>query len=237
MRVRPVVLLAEKRAGPETPKHQPIAFVSLSGKPPDNLPHDPCKLLDGTSPQAEGTILSSGELNPEVKWTPFLYAPKVYKTLREHPGLTPLGTLARVRLGLQTLPRCSTSCRSLPKNVGNSNVRWLMPLLLSPKDFDTACLSSDRSARHYVLACNATKELLTGTRALRYVEYWENQVLTPRGQAQPVIGVQTCRVWPKRAAPLGITCRIILRAAVRRRFCCRAGCIGACGWYGIRPGG
>ena len=190
VRVRPVVLLAEKRAGPETPKHQPIAFVSLSGKPPDNLPHDPCKLLDGTSPQAEGTILSSGELNPEVKWTPFLYAPKVYKTLREHPGLTPLGTLARVRLGLQTFAKMFYVVPLATQKRWQLERRWLMPLLLSPKDFDTACLSSDLSARHYVLACNATKELLTGTRALRYVEYWENQVLTPRGQAQPVIGVQ-----------------------------------------------
>ena len=190
VRVRPVVLLAEKRAGPETPKHQHIAFVSLSGRPPDNLPYDPCKLLDGTSPQAEGTILSSDELNPEVKWTPFLYAPRVYKTLREHPGLTPLGTLARVRLGLQTFAKMFYVVPLATQKRWQLERRWLMPLLLSPKDFDTACLSSDLSARHYVLACNATKERLTGTRALRYVEYWENQVLTPRGQAQPVIGVQ-----------------------------------------------
>ena len=190
VRVRPVVLLAEKRAGPETPKHQHIAFVSLSGRPPDNLPYDPCKLLDGTSPQAEGTILSSDELNPEVKWTPFLYAPRVYKTLREHPGLTPLGTLARVRLGLQTFAKIFYVVPLATQKRWQLERRWLMPLLLSPKDFDTACLSSDLSARHYVLACNATKERLTGTRALRYVEYWENQVLTPRGQAQPVIGVQ-----------------------------------------------
>ena len=190
VRVRPVVLLAEKRAGPETPKHQHIAFVSLSGRPPDNLPYDPCKLLDGTSPQAEGTILSSDELNPEVKWTPFLYAPRVYKTLREHPGLTPLGTLARVRLGLQTFAKMFYVVPLATQKRWQLERRWLMPLLLSPKDFDTACLSSDLSARHYVLACNATKERLTGTRVLRYVEYWENQVLTPRGQAQPVIGVQ-----------------------------------------------
>ena len=190
VRVRPVVLLAEKRAGPETPKYQHIAFVSLSGRPPDNLPHDPCKLLDGTLPQAGGTILSSDELNPEVKWTPFLYAPRVYKTLREHPGLTPLGTLARVRLGLQTFAKMFYVVPLATQKRWQLERRWLMPLLLSPKDFDTACLSSDLSARHYVLACNATKERLTGTRALRYVEYWENQVLTPRGQAQPVIGVQ-----------------------------------------------
>ena len=190
VRVRPVVLLAEKRAGPEALKHQPIAFVSFNGTPPTNLPHDPCELLDGTSPQAEGTIMSPDELNPAVKWTPFLYAPRVYKTLQEHPSLTPLSTLARVRLGLQTFAKMFYVVPLATQKRWQLERRWLMPLLLSPKDFDTACLSSDLSARHYVLACNAAKERLTGTRVLRYIEYWENQVLTPRGQAQPVIGVQ-----------------------------------------------
>jgi hypothetical protein len=190
VRVRPVLLLAEKRAEPEAPKHQQIAFVALNGTPPTNLPHDPCELLDGTSPQADGTILSLDELNPEVKWTPFLYAPRVYKTLREHPGLTPLSALAQVRLGLQTFAKMFYVVPLATQKRWQLERRWLMPLLLSPKDFDTACLSSDLSARHYVLACNAAKEGLTGTRVLRYIEYWENQVLTPRGQAQPVIGVQ-----------------------------------------------
>ena len=190
VRVRPVVLLAEKRAEPETPKHQQTAFVSFNGTPPANLPHDPCKLLDGTSPQADGTVLSLDELNPEVKWTPFLYAPRVYKTLQEHPGLTPLSTLGRVRLGLQTFAKMFYVVPLPAQKRWQLERRWLMPLLLSPKDFDTACLSSDLSARYYVLACDAAKQRLTGTRVLRYIEYWENQVLTPRGQAQPVIGVQ-----------------------------------------------
>ena len=190
VRVRPVVLLAEKRAEPEAPKRQQIAFVSFNGTPPPNLPHDPCELLDGTSAQADGTILSSDELNPEVKWTPFLYAPGVYKTLREHPSLTPLSALAQVRLGLQTFAKMFYVVPLATQKRWQLERRWLMPLLLSPKDLDTACLSSDLSARHYVLACNAAKERLTGTRVLRYIEYWENQVLTSRGQAQPVIGVQ-----------------------------------------------
>ena len=190
VRMRPVLLLAEKRAEREAPKHQRTAFVSFDGTSPTNLPHDPCELLDGTSPLADGTILPSDELNPEVKWTPFLYAPRVYKTLQEHPGLTPLSALAQVRLGLQTFAKMFYVVPLAIQKRWQLERRWLMPLLLSPKDFDTACLSSDLSARYYVLACNTTRERLTGTRALRYIEYWENQVLTPRGQAQPVIGVQ-----------------------------------------------
>ena len=190
VRVRPVLLLAEKRAEPEAPKDPRIAFFSFNGPLPGNLPHDPCELLDGTSPQADGTILSPEELNPDVKWTPFLYAPSVYKTLQQHPGLTPLRAMAQVRLGLQTFAKMFYVVSLATQKRWQLERRWLMPLLLSPKDFDTAWLNSDLSARYYVLACNAARERLTGTRVLRYIEYWENQVLTPRGQGQPAIGVQ-----------------------------------------------
>lgn len=190
VRVRPVVILAEKRTGPEAAKHQQIAFVSFNGPPPANLPHDPCELLDGTSPHTDGTILSPEELNPEAKWTPFLYAPRVFKTLQEHPGLTPLSALAQVRLGLQTFAKMFYVVSLAAQKRWQLERRWLMPLLLSPKDFDIVWLNSDLSARYYVLACNAAKDSLTGTRVLRYIEYWENQVVTPRGQVQPAIGVQ-----------------------------------------------
>jgi len=190
VRVRPVVLLAEKRTGPEAGKHRPAAFVFFNGRLPDKLPHDPCRLLAGASPTADGTTVPLGELKPEAKWTPLLYAPGVYKALREHPALAPLGSLAQVRLGLQTFAKMFYVVPLATQKRWQIERRWLMPLLLSPRDFDAPCLSPDLSARHYVLACNAAKEQLAGTRVLRYIEYWENQVLTPRGLAQPVVGVQ-----------------------------------------------
>ena len=189
VRVRPVLLLAEKRPLPEAGKHRPVAFVFFNGRLPDNLPHDLCRLLAGASPPDDGTTVPLGELKPEAKWTPLLYAPSVYKALREHPGLTPLGSLAQVRLGLQTFAKMFYVVPLAAQQRWQIERRWLMPLLLSPRDFDTPCLSPDLSARHYVLACNSAKEQLAGTRVLRYIEYWENQVLTPRGLAQPVIGV------------------------------------------------
>ena len=190
VRVRPVVLLAEKRVETEIRNRQPVAFVSFNGQLPGSLPHDPGRLLASGSPQTDGAIVPLDDLKPEAKWTPLLYAPEVYRTLREHTGMTPLSSLAQVRLGLQTFAKMFYVVPLAVQQRWQLERRWLMPLLLSPKDLDTLCLSSDLSARHYVLACDAAKERLAGTRALRYVEYWENQVLTPRGQTQPVIGVQ-----------------------------------------------
>lgn len=202
VRVRPVLLLAEKRAEPEAGKHRPVAFVFFNGRPPDSLPHDPSRLLAGASPTAGGTTVPLGELKPEAKWTPLLYAPGVYKALREHPGLTPLGSLAQACLGLQTFAKMFYVVPLAAQKRWQIERRWLMPLLLSPRGFDTPCLSPDLSARHYVLACNAAKEQLAGTRVLRYIEYWENQVLTPRGLAPPVIGVQNLpRVGRTRRTP------------------------------------
>ena len=190
VRVRSVVLLAEKRSKTETGYRQPVAFVTFNCQLPGSLPHDPCRLLARGSPQTDGTIVPLDELKPEAKWTRLLYAPEVYKTLREHTGLTPLGSLAQVRLGLQTFAKMFYVVPLAVQQRWQLERRWLLPLLLSPKDFNTPCLTSDLSARHYVLACDAAKGRLAGTRALRYIEYWENQVLTPRGQTQPVIGVQ-----------------------------------------------
>ena len=68
--------------------------------------------------------------------------------------------------------------------------RWFMPLLMSPRQLDTPCVSYESSPRHYVLACREGKVQLSGTQLLRYIEYWENQVLAPRGQGRPVIGIQ-----------------------------------------------
>ena len=189
VRVRPVVLLAEKRAAPESAKRRTVAFVSFSGPLPDQLPHDPGKLLDGAALQTGGTMMPQHEVKPDAQWTPLLYAPAVYKTLRDHPGLTSLETLAQVRLGLQTFAKMFYVVPLAVQQRWQLERRWLMPLLLSPKDVDTPCLSPDLAPRHYILACDAPKERLAGTRLLRYVEYWENQVLTPRGQAPPVIGV------------------------------------------------
>ncbi len=63
-------------------------------------------------------------------------------------------------------------------------------MALSPKDFAEPLLAPDTAVRHYVVACHREKADLKGTRTLSYIEYWERQVLNPRGLARPVIGVQ-----------------------------------------------
>lgn len=188
--VRPVVILAEKRATPQTTGRQRVAFVSLNGPLPKAIPLDPGKLLNGLPAQASGTIVRLDELSPEHSWTPLLYAPRAYNDIRRHPGMTPLASLAQVRIGLQSFAKMFYLVPTDVQQRWQLERRWLLPFIMSPKDVEAPHLQPDTPIRHYVLACDAHTELLADTHTLSYIQYWEKQVLNPRGLARPVIGVQ-----------------------------------------------
>ena len=188
--VRPVVILAEKRPAPRAPGRKQVAFVSLNGRLPKSIPLDPCRLLTHDEVAVSGTVARMQDLQPQAKWTSMLYAPKAYADLLAHPLMTPLSSLAKARIGLQSFAKMFYI---VPRDVQKRwklEQRWLLPMALSPKDFDAPLLAPDTAVRHYVVACHREKEQLQGARILRYIEHWERQVLNPRGLARPVIGVQ-----------------------------------------------
>ena len=188
-RTGPVVLLAEKRTGQEAGRTPPVPFVCLRPDTHRHLSADLRTLLEGQSPDVDRSIVPPDDLKPEARWSPFLYAPDVYRALRVQAGLTPMNSLAHVRLGVQTFAKPFYVVPLAALQRWQLERRWLMPMLLSPRHLGTPCLSSEASPRHYLLACRAGKEQLGGTRLLRYIEYWENQVLAPRGRGRPVVGV------------------------------------------------
>jgi tRNA1(Val) A37 N6-methylase TrmN6 len=188
--VRPVVILAEKRSIARPSGRGRVAFVSLNGQIPKVLPQDPCRLLEGKETQTSGTILRLDELQPAKSWTPFLYAPRIYAELRKHPYMTPLASLAQVRIGLQSFAKMFYIVSRETQQRWELERRWMRPLIMSPKDIEVPILSVETPIQHYVLACGWPKERLAGTHMLRYIQYWETQVLNPRGRARPVLGVQ-----------------------------------------------
>ena len=188
--VRPVLILAEKRSVKRAPGRARVAFVSLNGRAPKALPLEPCRLLEHTATHASGTIVRMDELQPAQNWTPLLYAPAAYLELLKQPSMTPLASLAQVRIGLQSFAKMFYIVPRETQRKWALEHRWLRPMIMSPKDVAAPILTAETSVRHYVLACNWLKEDLTGTCLLRYIQYWEAQVLNPRGRARPVIGVQ-----------------------------------------------
>ena len=188
--VRPVALLAEKRTMPEPGAPVPVPFVRYRADSAADLPPDLDLLQEGRSPEADRTIVAPDALKPRARWSTLLYAPEAYRALHGHPGLAPLNSLAHVRLGLQTSARPFYVVSLAALQRWQLERRWLMPLLLSPRQLGGPCLRSDASPRHYVLACRENKDQLAGTRLLRYIEYWENQPLAPRRRGRPVVGVQ-----------------------------------------------
>src|SRR2546422_484754 len=103
--VRPVLVLAEKRPETRVSGRGRVAFVSLNGRMPKAIPLDPCRLLSGAPAQASGSVVRLEELRPEKNWTPLLYAPRAYAELLQHPSMTPLASLAQVRIGLQSFAK------------------------------------------------------------------------------------------------------------------------------------
>ena len=182
--VRLVALLGEKRTAPQAATAG-VPFVRHAA----DLPPDLGALLEGRSPEAARAMVAPEALKPRARWSAFLYAPDAYRALRDHPGLTPLDSLAHVRLGLQTFARPFYVVSLAVLQRWQLERRWLMPLLLSPRQLVQPRLSADVAPRHYVLACRESKAQLAGTRLLRYIEYWENQVLAPRRRGRPVVGV------------------------------------------------
>jgi tRNA1(Val) A37 N6-methylase TrmN6 len=200
--VRPVVILAEKHPEPRDPSRGRVAFVSLNGKLPQAIPADPCHLLKTKLGSISGTVVRMNELQPRHHWTPLLYAPQAYKDLLTHPLMTHLDSLAKVRIGLQSFAKMFYIVPRDTQQRWELEQRWLLPLALSPKDFDHPMLSPETVVRQYVLACDRSKADLAGTRTLQYIDYWERQVLNPRGLARPVIGVQNLpRVRKTRRSP------------------------------------
>jgi hypothetical protein len=116
--------------------------------------------------------------------------------------MVPLASLAQVRIGLQSFAKMFYIVPREMQERWEIERQWLLPFIMSPKDVDTPCLSPDTAIRHYILACDTPKAHLADTNLLRYIQYWENQVLNPRGLARPVIGVQNLpRVGKTRRAP------------------------------------
>ncbi len=188
--VRPVVILAEKRPAPRAPGRKQVAFVSLNGRLPKSIPLDPCRLLTHDEIAVSGTVACMQDLQPQAKWTSLLYAPKAYADLLTHPLMTPLSSLAQARIGLQSFAKMFYIVPREVQQRWGLEQRWLLPMALSPKDFDEPLLAPDTAVRHYVVACHRDKAQLAGTQTLNYIEHWERQVLNPRGLARPVIGVQ-----------------------------------------------
>ena len=180
---RLLTLLAEKQAAPQATTRVAVAFACHAADVPPEL--DP--LLEGEL--AGGAMVSPDALRPRARWSAFLYVPDAYHVLRDHPGLTRLDSLAHVRLGLQTFARPFFVVSLAALQRWQLERRWLMPLLLSPRQLVQPRLSTEVAPRHYVLACRQPKAKLAGTRLLDYIQYWENQVLAAGRRGRPVVGV------------------------------------------------
>src|SRR5262249_60567933 len=119
-----------------------------------------------------GTIVRLEELPPTHNWTPLLYAPRAYTELLQHPGMTPLASLAQVRIGLQSFAKMFYIVPREMQERWEIEPRWLLPFIMSPKDVDTPYLRPDMAIRHYILACDTPTAHLADTILLPSIPHY-----------------------------------------------------------------
>lgn len=210
--VRPVMILAEKRHGVGPTRRERVAFVSLNGRLPKTIPLAPGHLLKQTALHVSGTVMRADTLQPQHNWTPLLYAPRAHGTLAHHPAMTSLASLAQARLGLQSFAKMFYIVPRETQERWTLESRWLVPFVMSPKDITTPAVHPETPIRHYLIACDVSKAALAGTQLMNYIQYWEKQVLTPRGLARPVVGVHNLpRLGKTRRAPWYNLCAELTR--------------------------
>ena len=127
-------------------------------------------------------------LTPENIWGIHFKAPELYDEITSHHLFTPLDKIARAQIGHQTLAKdffVLTRDEARAKSIEN---RFLKPLAQSSQHCDHPVISKQNEARFYLFYCSGTKEKLSGTKALEYIEYGETETVSIRGKDQEVVG-------------------------------------------------
>src|SRR5438132_231 len=99
--------------------------------------------------------------------------------------MTPLASLAQVRIGLQSFAKMFYIVPRQTQKRWQLERRWLLPFIMSPKDVEVPYLSPETPIRHYIVACDASPAQLGDTHLLHYIQYRENQVLNTSGLTRP----------------------------------------------------
>lgn len=185
--VKPVLILATKlSARVSTPRTDFVRVKNgLAGKELQSY-------LAGkkTHPDISSAQVSWNSLDATHPWGVYFKAPKIYDALVTHDLMVPITTLAKTRIGLQTLAKdffVLTSNRITELCIEEE---FLQPLAQSLAFFPVSVIEHHLPPEHYLFYCSQSKQELAGTYALRYILQAESQLVKVRGKDATVIGYQ-----------------------------------------------
>lgn len=187
--VKPVLVLATKR--PSTSATKAVEFIRLkNGLPIIDLQ----VLLDKPRRKRPKDVLTARIKRQELKtnelWGRFFKAPDVCQELASHELMTPISNLATTRIGIQTLAKEFFVLTPDKAREYQIETRFLEPLAQSTRCFNEPVIEEDAEPLFFTFYCSESKEALTGTRALAYIEQGEKAEVPVRGKGTTVTGYQ-----------------------------------------------
>jgi tRNA1(Val) A37 N6-methylase TrmN6 len=185
--VNTVLLLAEKAEKPEETKNNIVLFIRLK-----NLLEldEVYRLLtqDKGSESLNVRMISQDELKADEPWGLHLYMPRTYSKLIHHPLIVPLYSLAKVKIGLQTLRKDFFILSEEEVRRRNIELTYLERIAFSPRDTPLVINSKD-DVKYFVIYCDKPKEDLVGTNLLKYIEEAEKMPVIIRGKKEVIVGL------------------------------------------------
>lgn len=185
--VKSVFLLAQKAEMPKELGRNQVRFIHVKNFSPTYITE---ALGDDNKVASSHTLRVYAEhqshLDPGLPWGIYFKAPGIYRMLTEKNIMTTLGKVACTRIGLQTLAKSFYILDRERLEQFKIEPQYYRPLVLSPREVSSPVVSQETG--YFVFYCDADKEQLEGTHALRYIEWGEQQPVRIRHKTQVVQG-------------------------------------------------
>lgn len=184
--VKPVLLLAQKTSVPKT---WAVDFMRV--KNGMSIQEMKNVIADAkTTSDFPRKWIQYDELTGDRPWSIYFKAPTVYEQIASHHLTVPLREIATAQIGYQTLAKEFFVLSASKVRTLGIEPEFLEPLAQSSQYFSSPVIDNEYQVDFFVFYCNATKEELSSTRALAYIEEAEQTPVKVRGKNQVVIGYQ-----------------------------------------------
>jgi type I restriction-modification system DNA methylase subunit len=160
------------------------------------------------------------KLNPEEKWGKYLRAPTVFYKIIDHPKVTKMREIAKIKRGFTTGANEFFYLNKDKAGHWRIEKRYLRPIITSPR-YAERIVIENKDIDEYVLLVHEPKEALVNTNVLAYIEHGENvnlEIRRGKQKGQTVIGyhnvpmIKSRKLWydlgVRNTAPLLFPCKI-----------------------------
>jgi hypothetical protein len=177
--VNSVCILAEKRENTiQLPATNDVRFVQADSS--DIFNGDGEKSLDDLADAAvQSAQVPQQALDPEEYWDVWLRAPDVFEIIKKNNEFVPLSEFAAPMIGVQTLAKDFYIFSEDERAQSDVEDEFLRPIAYSSRDHQLPVVRTE-DCSYRVFWCANTKEELTSTDAIEYIEAAENRTVEKR---------------------------------------------------------